>query len=334
MRIAVDAMGGDYAPRTVVAGVVEAARLHRGAVEVWLVGREDAIAAELVRLGVTAEGLGIRIVAASEVVGMDEAPGQAIRRKRDSSLRRAADLMAKGEVDAVVSAGNTGAVVGIMHVVVGSLAGVDRPAVAALMPNLKGRSLLLDVGATVDCKPDQLYQFAVMGHTYIKEIFGIAEPSVGLLSIGEEASKGNELTKEAYKLLKSSSLRFIGNVEGRDIYLGKADVIVCDGFVGNLVLKSGESMVEALDTVVRDEYRRSLLLRLGVMLAYWPLTQLRKRWDYTEVGGAPLLGLNGTCIICHGRSDAKSIRNAIGVARDFVAARINQRIEEKLRDVA
>ena len=327
-------MGGDFAPRAIVEGVVQASRLHGPEVEFVLVGRPDEVTAELGRLSVEVGDPGIRLVAADEVIAMHESPSQALRNKRSSSLHKAVELVAEQEVDGVVTAGNTGAAVAVMLFKVGLLEGVDRPAVAAVIPTTRGKSLLLDVGATVDCKAQQLLQFAVMGHSYVKTVLGVTQPRIGLLSNGKEPGKGNQAARGAYKLLEASELHFMGNVEGRDVFEGGIDVIVCDGFTGNLVLKTSESLVDALATMLRRECQRGYALSLAAALARRSLNKLKRRWDYTEVGGAPLLGLDRPCIICHGHSNTKSIRNALGVAKEFVQGQVNQRIQENLLDIA
>src|SRR5438132_2058963 len=265
-------MGGDHGPAVVVEGAVAAVR-EFGA-SVVLVGDTAAIERELTRLGASAAGVELRH--ASQVVGMGESPSQALRRKRDSSLRIAAELVRDGEASAFVSAGNTGAAMAVAMFVVGVLRGVDRPAIAAVLPNLKKFSVLLDVGANIDPKPWHLFQFAVMGHVYARDILGIERPRVGLLSVGEEEGKGNELTKAAYEQLKDSSLNFLGNVEGRDIYNGRCDVVVTDGFTGNVALKISESLAVTMGAMIREELTRDLRSKLGAALAV-PALQRCKR---------------------------------------------------------
>ncbi len=326
MKIAVDAMGGDYGPAVVVEGAVAATR-EFGAT-VTLVGDRAAIDREIARLG--AQGLGLEIRHASQVVGMAESPSQALRRKRDSSLRIAAQLVKDGEASAFVSAGNTGAAMAIAMFVVGVLPGVDRPAIAAVLPNLKGFTVLLDAGANVDPKPWHLLQFAVMGHVYARDILGRDNPRVGLLSVGEEEGKGNELTKEAYEQLKDSSLNFIGNVEGRDIYNGRCDVVVTDGFTGNVALKISESLASMIQSMIREELTRDARSKLGAALAMPAFERFRRRVDYTEMGGAPLLGIDGAGIICHGASPVKAIKNAVRVAQEWAKAGLNEHIKAAL----
>ncbi len=326
MKIAVDAMGGDYGPAVVVEGAVASAREY-GASTI-LVGDKAAIERELSRC--KAHDLPIDVRHASQVVGMAELPSHALRRKRDSSLRVAADLVRDGEAAAFVSAGNTGAAMAIAMFVVGVLPGVDRPAIAAVLPNLRGFTVLLDAGANVDPKPKHLLQFAVMGHVYARDILGYANPRVGLLSVGEEEGKGNDLTKEAYEELKVSSLNFIGNVEGREIYNGRCDVVVTDGFTGNVALKISESLADMLGSMIKEELTRDVRSKLGAALALPAFERFKKRVDYTEMGGAPLLGINGAAIICHGASPVKAIKNAVRVAREWAKADVNQHIKTAL----
>src|SRR5918996_1494710 len=318
-------MGGDHGPAVVVEGAVAAVR-EFGA-SVVLVGDKAAIERELSRLGASA---GVEIRHASQVVGMGESPSQALRRKRDSSLRIAAELVRDGEASAFISAGNTGAAMAVAMFVVGVLRGVDRPAIAAVLPNLKGFTVLLDVGANVEPKPWHLFQFAVMGHVYARDIVGIREPRVGLLSVGEEEGKGNELTREAYEQLKDSSLNFVGNVEGRDIYNGHCDVVVTDGFTGNVALKISESLAEMVGAMMREELMRDMRSKVGAALAVPAFTRFRKRVDYTEMGGAPLLGIDGAAIVCHGASPVKAIKNAVRVAAEWAKAGLNEHIKAAL----
>lgn len=326
IRIALDAMGGDAAPAPIVEGAVQAAAEFK--VEVILVGDQGLIEKEFSRHSI--KGLPLSIVHAPQRVEMGESPSQVIRRKRHSSIWIATDLVKKGKAEAVISAGNTGATMATAFFILGPLQGIDRPAIAALLPTLTGNSIMLDVGATVDCKPIHLLQFAVMGHEYAKCEFRKSSPKIGLLSIGEEDTKGNELTKETFKLLKSSSLNFIGNVEGRDVYAGRADVVVCDGFIGNVALKISEGLADAVSKLLKREIAVAPLGKLGYFFLKSPFKQFRRRVDYAEYGGAPLLGVNGICIISHGRSSAKAIKNAIKVAADFSRHRINEHIQKNI----
>jgi glycerol-3-phosphate acyltransferase PlsX len=326
MKIAVDAMGGDHGPAIVVEGAVAAAR-ESGA-SVVLVGDRSAIETQIQRLG--AQSLGLEIRHTSEVVGMAESPSQALRRKRDSSLRVAAELVRDGKAAAFISAGNTGAAMAISMFVIGVLRGIDRPAIAAVLPSLRGYTVLLDAGANVTPKAWHLFQFAIMGHVYARDILGLERPRIGLLSVGEEEGKGNDLTREAYELLKESKLNFLGNVEGRDIYNGQCDVIVTDGFTGNVAIKISESLAEMIGAMIKEELTRDLRSRVGAALALPAFHRFRKRVDYTEMGGAPLLGIDGAAIICHGASPVKAIKNAVRVAAEWAKAGLNEHIKTAL----
>jgi len=327
-RIAVDAMGTDLAPHAEVEGAILAAR--EGLAHVILVGPEEALKRELGRRGDRARG--IEIVHASEAITMEDAAAKSFRRKRDSSIRVAARLVREGHADGLISAGNTGAVMATVKIVLGVLAGVDRPALAAVFPTSKGRAaVLLDVGANVDSKPRHLEQFAVMGEIYYRVIFGAARPRVGLLSIGAEDHKGNDLTREAFGHLKRLPLNFVGNVEGRDLYNGRVEVIVCDGFIGNVALKISEGLVEAITSLLKDSISRDLRSKVGYVLARKAFQHFKKRVDYSEYGGAPLLGVRGVSIICHGGSNANAIKNAIRVAAEFAEGHVNEKIESELR---
>ncbi len=329
IRIAVDAMGSDNSPQIEVDGVIQAVKAY--GVHVLLVGKEAMLAPLLREAG--GAGLPIEVRNASEVVAMDEQPSVALRRKKDSSIRVAAELVRSGEASGLVSAGNTGAVMAISKVVIGVVPGVDRPALAAVVPTLTGRAVLLDVGANVECKPHHLVQFAVMGHLFSRKIVGVPSPRVGLMSVGEEETKGNDLTKEVHKTLKAVNLNFIGNVEGRDVYNGRADVIVCDGFTGNVALKTSEGLIEAVLKLLREELSRTLQTKIGALLSSGSFRHLKKRLDYAEYGGAPLLGLRGVCIICHGRSNAMAIKNAIRVAKEFADNQVNAKLEAELDEL-
>ncbi|MEA2569431.1 MAG: phosphate acyltransferase [Acidobacteriota bacterium] len=329
-RIALDAMGGDHAPREIVKGALLAAAEHPG--EILLVGKEEVLRAELVALEASLPS-NVTIVDAREVVEMDDTAVAPLRRKRNSSIRICANLVAEGRADAFVSAGNTGAAWTSARVVMGMIEGVERPALAAILPNQKGHTLLLDVGANVDSKPNNLREFAVMGHFYAQMVFGIAEPRVGLLSIGEEEGKGNELTKETYRVMRETGLNFIGNAEGRDVFNGNCDVVVADGFTGNVVLKAGEALGEFVSRTLREEMTKSFTRKIGALLSRSAFEGLKKRMDYSEYGGAPLLGVKGGCIVCHGRSNAKAIKNAVRVARDFAVNRIDAKIQTKIGEL-
>jgi phosphate acyltransferase len=326
MKIAVDAMGGDHGPAVVVEGAVAAVR-ELGA-SVVLVGDSTAIESELERLG--ARDVEIEIRHASQVVEMAESPSHALRRKRDSSLRVSAELVRDGKAAAFVSAGNTGAAMAVSMFVIGVLRGIDRPALAAVLPSLKRFTVLLDVGANVEPKPWHLFQFAVMGHVYARDILGVDHPRVGLLSVGEEEGKGNDLTRVAYEQLKESSLNFVGNVEGRDIYNGHCDVVVTDGFTGNVAVKISESLAVMLEAMIKEELTRDLRSKVGAALVLPAFKRFRRRVDYTEMGGAPLLGIDGAAIICHGASPAKAIMNAVRVAAEWAKAGLNEHIRAAL----
>lgn len=310
MKIAIDAMGGDHAPAEIVKGAVEAAGKYE--IPVILVGDRDIIESELAKYAVA--NLPIEVKHASEVVEMDEHPANAIRRKSDSSIVVAADLVNAGDAQAMVSAGNTGAAMAVATLKLGRIPGIDRPAIGALFPTTNGKVVMLDAGANVDCSVTNLLQFAVMGREYAERVLGLKNPRIGLLSIGEEASKGNELTKAANAKLCQTALNFIGNVEGKDIFRGVADVVICDGFDGNIVLKVAEGIPEFMLACLKDEINRSPIYKLGVLLLRPALRKAKAKLDYAEYGGAPLLGVNGICIICHGRSNAHAIRNAIRAA--------------------
>jgi glycerol-3-phosphate acyltransferase PlsX len=329
-RIALDAMGGDHAPVEIVKGALLAAAEYP--IEILLVGQEEVLREHLLALAPSMPH-NIEIVDAREVVGMDDAALAPIRKKRNSSIRICANLVKEGRAKAMVSAGHTGAAMTSAYMVLGTIEGVSRPALAAVVPNVSGHTVLLDVGANVDTKPSQLREFAVMGHFYAQMIFGIEAPRVGVLSIGEEEGKGNELTRETFRVLKETGLNFIGNAEGRDIYNGRADVVVCDGFVGNAVLKASESLAEMVSRTLKEELKRNAMRRIGALMARSAFVSLKKRMDYSEYGGAPLLGVRGGCIVCHGRSNAKAIKNAIRVAREFAVNRMDEKIQEKVGDL-
>lgn len=326
--IAVDAMGSDKAPKPEIEGAILAARHYD--VRVLLVGREEQLRAEM-KHHVAAAHLPIELVNASEVIGMDEKAAQAVRSKRDSSMRVGLRLVREGHAAGFITAGNTGAAMATAKMVLGTLPGVDRPALAAVFPSSKGTAtILVDVGANVDCKPQNLEQFAIMGEMYSRSIFNIARPRVGLLSVGEEESKGNDLTKDAYPLMKKLPINFVGNVEGRDLYNGNADVIVCDGFIGNVALKVSEGLVEAVRSLLKESLKSTISSQVGFLLSKKAFADFKKRLDYAEYGGAPLLGLKGVCIVGHGSSNAIAIKNAIRVAAQFADTKINAKIEQEL----
>ena len=327
IQIAVDAMGGDEAPGRIVDGALAASRHFD--LGVTLVGPAERLEDELSRHpGVDRER--VRIVHADAVVEMAEAPAAALRRKPTASIRIAAEQVARGEAAALFSAGHTGATVMAAYSAFGMLPGVDRPALAATIPTRRHPAILLDVGASVECRPQHLLQFAVMGSMYARVAFAIDKPRVGLLSIGEEETKGNELTRDAHQLLKASSLSFIGNVEARDVYSGAADVIVADGFTGNIALKVSEGLVEVVEELLRDELSSTLTTRVGSLLTSRAMRHFRKRVDYSEYGGAPLLGPAGIAVVGHGRSSAKAVRNAVAMAYRFVATQFIERVEREI----
>lgn len=321
-------MGGDHAPQVNIEGAVQTVQ-ESDDTEVILVGDETAIRKELKGRKYKAER--ISVVHASQVVEMHESPTVAIRKKRDSSIRVGVGLVKAGEADAFVSAGHSGVVMGTSLLLLGMSKGVDRPAIATLMPTLRDTFILLDVGANVDCKPENLHQFALMGNIYCKLILGREKPKVGLLSIGEEDVKGNELTKEAFKLIRRSSINFIGNIEGKDIFTGAADVVVCDGFTGNIALKISEGLAEVILKMLKREISNVTAGRIGYLMLKPAIRNFKKRTDYDEYGGAPLLGINGTSIISHGRSSAKAIRNALRVADDFARKRVYEAISDAIQ---
>lgn len=325
--IALDAMGGDHAPGCVVDGAILAAREygHR----LVLVGRRAVLEQELGRHALV-NGIArlISIEDAADVIEMHESPVLALRQKKHSSIRVACHLVREGLASGVISAGNTGAVMVTAKVVLGTLHGVERPGVMAVLPNLKGLTVWLDVGANVSPRPEHLLQFAVMGQIYSREILGVKEPRVGVLSIGEEETKGNAVTKEVLRLLRGSPMKFIGNVEGRDLFNGRVDVVISDGFTGNVSLKAIESVAEMLAVMLKQEIRASWMSRLGYVFARGAFSRFKKKVDYAEYGGMPLLGVKGSAIICHGRSSAKAIKNAVRVAAEVIESRVNDRIEE------
>ncbi len=330
--IVLDAVGSDKAPEPEIRGAILACRALP--VRVHLVGPEPDLR-DLLDEHLDNEDLPIVIHHASERIGMEEKAAHAVRTKRDSSLRVGLKLVREGKAAGFVTAGNTGAAMATAKMVLGAMPGVDRPALATPMPSSKGNPcVLLDVGANVDCKPYNLEQFAVMGEIYARSVLKIKEPRVGLLSIGEEESKGNELTREAFPLLKALPINFVGNVEGRDIFSGQADVIVCDGFVGNVALKTCEGVGRFVRDVLRESLTRTVTAQVGALLSRRAFNEFRRRLDYTEYGGAPLLGVRGICIIGHGSSNEKAIFNGIRVAYEFAKAGTNERIEAEFANRA
>ena len=328
MRIAVDAMGGDFAPKEIVRGAIDAAKKYD--CEIVLVGDEAKIRAELG--GADTDALHISIVHAADVIGMDEAPAEAVRSKKDASIVVATRMVKDGKCDAVFSAGSTGAAVTAAQLILHRIRGVSRPPIATPMPTPDGVTLMLDSGANVDSKPEHLVQSAVMGSLYAQYVFGVERPRVGLLNIGEEETKGNEQAKETYPLLKTEpNIYFCGHAEGRAVPKGNFDVVVCDGFVGNVVLKFAEGLAKTILGLIREEIRGAgLMAKLGALLLMPTLRHLGKRLDVREYGGAPLLGVNGCCVIGHGSSDAKSIASAIGVTVSYVNGKVLDQIRDAL----
>jgi glycerol-3-phosphate acyltransferase PlsX len=321
-------MGSDRAPKPEIEGAIQAAR-HYG-VRVLLVGPEQIVGAELARYP-AAIGLPLEVVHASEVISMEDKAVQAVRAKRDSSMRVGLRLVRDGRAAGFVTAGNTGAAMATAKMVLGAIPGVDRPALAAVIPTAIGTvATLLDVGANVDSKPHNLEQFAVMGEIYFRSMFGTRRPRVGLLSIGEEETKGNELTRETFQLLKQLPLNFVGNVEGRDLYTGRVDVIVADGFVGNVALKTSEGVANLVRATLKESLKATITSQVGYLLSRSAFADFKKRLDHTEYGGAPLLGIKGVCFITHGSSNANAIKNAIRVAAQFAERKINDSIEKGL----
>lgn len=322
VKIAVDAMGGDNMPVAEVAGAVAACREFD--CHVILVGDTERIQVELNKHDT--DGLKLDIHHASEIVGMHDAPSDVVRKKRDSSIRVAFDLVKQGEASAVVSAGNSGAIMAAGMAVFGRVKGVERPAIGTMLPNVVDQTMVLDMGANVDCKPSQLYQFGIMGSIYVEHLVGKRNPRVGLLSNGSEEKKGNDLTREAHLLLKESGLNYIGYVEGGDVFNGAVDVVVCDGFVGNVLLKVSEGLAQAVSTLLKREIESRTMAKLGYLLSRSAFRAFKKKINPAEYGGAPLLGIAGTGIVCHGSSDPVAITTAIRQAGEYA----NVRIEEKL----
>jgi phosphate acyltransferase len=324
VRIAVDAMGGDFAPHAVVKGAEQACR--EGLADVVLLGDENVIRPLI------GNPEGIEIVHTSTYVEMGVSPSTALRKKRESSMNKAFELLKEDKVQGVVTAGNSGAAMAFAIFTLGRFQSVDRPAIATLNPNVRGGiSILLDAGGNVDCKPGHLAQFAVMGDAFARSVLGIEAPRVGILSNAEEETKGNELTREAHAIVKDLGLNYIGYVEGMDMYKGNVDVVVTDGFVGNVVLKVSEGVAEVLMTFFKDNIGKSLRGKIGYFFMKDVFKKLSRRIDFSEYGGAPLLGVDGVCIICHGRSNEKAIKNAIGMAKGFVEKGLNESIKEKMQ---
>ena len=332
LKIALDAMGGDYAPQNTVAGALEALRQTKNRFSIVLVGHEDAINEELRKH--RANGTTHSVVHASEVITFDDTPTAALKTKKQSSIVVGMNLHKEGKVDAFVSAGNTGAVLSASTLILGRIEGVGRPTIGAFFPSERGVCLLLDAGANVDCRPQQLYEFAIMGSIYARQVFHYENPTVGLLNVGEEPSKGGAQVQEAFHLLSQSNLNFVGNIEGRDILKGKAQVMVCDGFVGNVVLKFGESVIGLLRKRLVEYASEGFLKKVRAGIAYSALKKIMRDFDYQEFGGVPVLGVQGVCIIGHGQSTPKAIRNMILRAEEMALQDINVQIRNALRSAA
>jgi len=326
LRIALDAMGGELGPEEMVAGAIQA--VDESDLDIALIGDENILNSLMQKLPLVSPRL--QVIHASQSVSMDESPFEAIRKKKDSSIARAFEQVKNGKADAVVSAGNSGATMASAIRSLGRLENIARPGIASIFPTLKKPLVMMDVGANVDCRPQHLFQFGVMGAAFSDNLFQIKKPSIGLLSIGEEGGKGNVLVKSAHELFRKSSLNFVGNVEGRDIFQGDVDVIVCDGFVGNVCLKVSEGLAEAIISMLRTEISKTFMAKMGYLLAKKAFNNFGKRVDYAEYGGAPLLGVNGTGIVCHGRSNAKAIKNAIKVAAEMIRSKVNDHIVQLL----
>jgi phosphate acyltransferase len=329
MHIAVDAMGGDHAPQVNVDAAIAASREF--GIRTLLVGNASRLQKLVEESGY--RGSDLEIVDAAEVITMEDPATAAVRRKRNSSIRIAANCVRDGRAEGLVSAGHTGAAMVSAKMVIGTIEGVDRPALAAVLPNISGHCLLLDVGANPDAKTQHFKEFAVMGSIYAQLVFGKDSPSIGLMSIGEEDTKGTDRTKEAFKTLKETGLNFIGNVEGRDVFNGTVDVIVTDGFTGNVILKVSEALAEMVEKLLREEIKRTLQASVGFLLSRSAFRSFRQRLDYSEYGGAPMLGVKGCVIICHGRSSAKAIKNAIRFAAEFSRRGLAQKIQSSIAEL-
>ena len=330
MRISVDAMGGDYAPKEIVRGALDAATTINGLEKLFLVGDEQLIQIELDKSSKEVPYC-IEIISATEAVEMGEAPASAIRKKKDSSISRAIDLVKDGKADAIFSAGNTGAAVAAATLKLRTLEGVNRPAIATVMPTSKDPFVLLDAGANTDSTPEMLQQFAVMGKIYCKEILGVQSPRIGLLSIGEEEAKGNETTKKSFNLLNNLNLNFVGNVEARDLFGGKVDVAICDGFVGNVLLKTTEAVAGMISSWLKDLYKKTFFRIMGYLLSKGVFKTVKNKVDPSHYGGAPLLGSNGIVIIGHGSSNNLAAFNGIRVASEAISHDLNHLIESELK---
>lgn len=332
--IAVDGMGGDFAPRAIVEGVGQALDGSLPWIsKILLVGDQVRLQSELERLGLTGDAR-VELVHADQVVGMEESPATAVRSKRRASINVAVDLVKQGRAEAVVSAGHTGAAVAATVLKLRTLPGVERPAIATLMPSPHGHFLVLDVGSNVECKPLHLLQYAIMGDVYERVIRGKSSPRIGLISVGGETGKGNDLTKEAFKLLQNTpQLNFVGNIEGHDLFNGSVDVVLCDGFTGNVVLKTCEGLAKAIGSILKQSLKKTPVRMLGALLSQGAFRELKELCDYAEAGGAPLLGVNGVCIIGHGSSNPRAVRNAIRVAGEFVHYQVSRHITDRIQEL-
>jgi phosphate acyltransferase len=327
VKIAIDAMGGDFAPKVCVQGAQEALK-EISDIEIYLVGISSQITSFI-----AGDRDGIHIVDAQEVIAMDESPAVSVRRKKDSSINRAIGMLKDKDADVFISAGNTGAVVSAATMFLRTFPGVERPGIAIIFPTVKGFSLMIDVGANIDPKPLHLFQYGIMGAAYAELMLNKSNPALGLLNIGEEESKGTDFMKSVNTLLREGPLNYIGNIEGRDIFFGKCDVVVADGFVGNVALKVSESVAVATAELLKERIKSGILPRLGALLMLPTLKRLKKDLDYTEYGGAPLLGIDGNVIICHGSSSGKAIKNSIKAAKEMVKLKLKEKIREKIISV-
>lgn len=327
MSVAVDVMGGDFAPQEIISGALDANKFYK--IPLILLGRADII---YQYLEIYKDLKGVQVIDAPEVVGMAENPIEALKNKKKSSLKIACELVKEGEASSFVSAGNSGAIMAFAVMTVGLIKGISRPALAVTLPTYKNYVILIDAGANVDCKPKHLLQFSIMGHYYAQLLFQIKNPRIALVSNGEEEEKGSLIVKETHKILKKANINFIGNIEGRDIFMDKCDVAVCDGFVGNVLLKTAEGVAEVITLLLKKEISSSLKASLGFLLSKGAFKKLYKKVDYAEYGGAPLLGIKGGCFICHGRSKAKAISNAIKLAYRFGQEKIIEKIQEHIKE--
>jgi phosphate acyltransferase len=329
MKIALDAMGGDFGPQSLVAGAVMALREYQRIERLYLVGDSARVEAELRKH--QCNDRRVEIVHSTQVVDMSDRAWSAVRRKKDSSVSRAVDLVKRGQADAIVSAGHTGAAVAACMIKLRTLEGIDRPGIAAILPTQFNVFVLVDAGANIDARPDHLLQYAIMGSVYSSHVLGYKRPSVGLISLGEEDVKGTEKTKEVFKMLKKTSLNFRGNIEGRHLFEDPVEVVVCDGFVGNVILKTSESIAVAIFKWLKDELKRSRRSMAGAYLSKDAFHTIKKKTNYEEYGGMPLLGVNGICIIAHGASTPLAIKNALRVAADSIEQQVNPHIVDEIR---